>query len=165
MKIAAALALGVLVPAGAYIAYTGDGAATSATSEQARTIAVTVTSSNGAHIFTVETAKTEQEQQRGLMFRTDIPANGGMLFAPYPPSGGAPKEASFWMKNTPSPLDIIFIRADGTIATIAENTVPFSETPVPSGEPVAAVLEIRGGRAAELGIAEGDKVTWAGHGT
>ncbi len=68
------------------------------------------------------------------------------------------------MKNTPSPLDIIFIRADGTIATIAENTVPFSETPIPSGEPVAAVLEINGGRSAELGIAEGDKVTWTGHG-
>ena len=52
------------------------------------------------------------------------------------------------MKNTPSPLDIIFIRADGTIARIAENTVPFSEAQVPSGEPVAAVLEINGGRAA-----------------
>jgi uncharacterized membrane protein (UPF0127 family) len=164
VKIAAALALGVLAPAGAYFAYTGGGAATQPSSESVKTIALTVTSSNGAHAFTVETAKTEQEQQRGLMFRTEIPANGGMLFAPYPPDGGAPKEASFWMKNTPSPLDIIFIRADGTIATIAENTVPFSEAPIPSGEPVAAVLEIKGGRAAELGIAEGDKVTWSGRG-
>jgi uncharacterized membrane protein (UPF0127 family) len=68
------------------------------------------------------------------------------------------------MKNTPSPLDIIFIRADGTIAHIAENTVPFSETPIPSGEPVAAVLEINGGRARDLGIVEGDLVTWPGHG-
>ena len=96
------------------------------------------------------------------MFRTGIPADGGMIFTPYPASGGGPREASFWMKNTPSPLDIIFIRADGTIAHIAENTVPLSETPVPSGEPVGAVLEINGGRASELGIAEGDRVRWPG---
>ena len=157
--VAAALALAALP----LTACTGDGVASSAADEKAG-LTVTVASANGAHAFTVEIAKTAQEQERGLMFRTDIPANGGMLFAPYPPDGGAPREASFWMKNTPSPLDIIFIRADGTIATIAENTVPYSETSVPSGEPVAAVLEIRGGRAAELGIAEGDKVSWPGHG-
>jgi uncharacterized membrane protein (UPF0127 family) len=146
-------------------ACSSDGAAASSGEEAvAKTIVLSVTSSNGKHDFTVETAKTEAEQQRGLMFRTGIAPNAGMLFAPYPPDGGGPKEASFWMKNTPSPLDIIFIRADGTIATIAENTVPFSETPIPSGEPVAAVLEINGGRSAELGIAQGDKVTWAGHG-
>jgi uncharacterized membrane protein (UPF0127 family) len=68
------------------------------------------------------------------------------------------------MKNTPSPLDIIFIRADGTIARIADNAVPYSEARIPSGEPIAAVLEINGGRAAELGIAEDDRVTWPGHG-
>ncbi|WP_097065247.1 DUF192 domain-containing protein [Sphingomonas guangdongensis] len=123
-------------------------------------VPVTITSSGGTHRFLVEVAKTPAEQQRGLMFRTDIARDGGMIFAPYPPEGGPPREASFWMKNTPSALDIIFIRADGTIATIAENTVPFSETPVPSREPVAAVLEILGGRAAELGIAEGDRVSW-----
>jgi uncharacterized membrane protein (UPF0127 family) len=84
-----------------------------------------------------------------------------MLFYPYPAEGGPPREASFWMKNTPTPLDILFIRTDGTIATIAENTVPFSEAQVRSREPVGAVLELVGGRTAELGIAEGDKVTWA----
>jgi uncharacterized membrane protein (UPF0127 family) len=159
---AAAFALAAL----ALTACSSDGATASsgAAETPATTIALTIASANGAHDFTVETAKTEQEQQHGLMFRTGIAPNAGMLFAPYPPNGGGPKEASFWMKNTPSPLDIIFIRADGTIATIAENTVPFSETPIPSGEPVAAVLEINGGRSAELGIAEGDKVTWAGHG-
>jgi len=94
------------------------------------------------------------------MYRTDIPADGGMLFAPYPAGGGAPREASFWMKNTPTSLDIVFIRADGTIAHIAENTVPLSEDQVRSGEPVAAVLEILGGKAAELGISPGDKVSW-----
>ena len=128
----------------------------------AGTVALTITSSNGVHAFQVEVAKTAAEQEKGLMFRTDIPDNGGMLFWPYPPGGGAPKEASFWMKNTPSPLDIIFIRADHSIARIAENAVPFDETPIPSGEPVAAVLELNGGRAAALGIAEGDKVSWTG---
>ena len=96
------------------------------------------------------------------MFRTEITANSGILFAPCPRDGGAPKEASFWMKNTPSSLDIIYIRADGTIARIMANTVPYDETPLYSGEPVSAVLELNGGRAAALGIAEGDKVAWQG---
>lgn len=121
---------------------------------------VTIESGGARHVFKVDVASTPEAQKQGLMFRTGIPADGGMLFAPYPPEGGAPREASFWMKDTPSPLDIIFIRADGTIATIAENTVPFSEDPVRSGEPVAAVLEINGGRAAELGISPGDRVRW-----
>ncbi len=131
-------------------------------SAPAGTIALTIASSNGPHAFQVEQAKTSAEQEKGLMFRTDIPDNGGMLFWPYPPEGGAPKNASFWMKNTPSPLDIIFIRADGTIAHIAENAIPNDETPILSGEPVGAVLELKGGRAAALGIAEGDKVSWPG---
>lgn len=140
------------------------GTAENATATEAAqgTIAVTITSANGAHVFAVELAKTAEEQERGLMFRTDIPQNGGMLFAPYPPEGGPPRAANFWMKNTPSPLDILFIRPDGTIARIAENTVPQSETPIPSGEPVSAVLELRGGRALELSIAEGDRVNWPG---
>ena len=71
-----------------------------------------------------------------------------------------PRPASFWMKNTVIPLDMIFVRPDGTIARIAADTVPYSLDPVDSGEPVSAVLEIAGGRAAELGIAEGDKVSW-----
>jgi len=108
--------------------------------------------------LTVEAARTADEQQRGLMFRTDLGPDDGMLFYPYPPDGGPPREASFWMKNTPTPLDIVFIRRDGTIARIAENTVPFSEEQVPSGEPVAAVLELKGGRAAELGLSEGDRI-------
>ncbi|MGU3390259.1 DUF192 domain-containing protein [Sphingomonas sp. M1A8_2b] len=124
------------------------------------TLPLTVKSANGAHVFVVESAKTPGQQQRGLMYRTDLKPDGGMLFWPYPATGGAPVAANFWMKNTPSPLDILYIRADGTIARIAENTVPFSEAPIPSGEPVGAVLELMGGRSAELGIAEGDLVTW-----
>ncbi|MEG3173352.1 DUF192 domain-containing protein [Sphingomonas sp. ZB1N12] len=124
------------------------------------TLPLTIKSANGTHAFQVESAKTEAEQARGLMFRTDLKPDGGMLFWPYPAKGGEPVAANFWMKNTPSPLDILYIRADGTIARIAENTVPFSEAPIPSDEPVGAVLELMGGRAAELGIAEGDLVTW-----
>lgn len=130
--------------------------------EAASLVPVTIQGASGPHLFRVELADTASEQAQGLMYRTDLKPDGGMLFAPYPPEGNGPREASFWMRNTPSPLDIIFIRADGTIARIAENTVPFSEAPVPSGEPVAAVLEIPGGRAGELGIAEGDRVDWPG---
>ncbi|WP_423601906.1 DUF192 domain-containing protein [Sphingomonas sp. MS122] len=138
----------------------GSEAGNAGAAQQAAKAVVTVESTGKKHVFKVDVARTAAEQQRGLMFRTDIPADGGMLFAPYPAEGGGPREASFWMKDTPTPLDIIFIRADGTIAHIAENTVPFSEDQVRSGEPVAAVLEILGGKAAELGISPGDKVSW-----
>jgi len=137
----------------------GDPAANGAT---ARTIVVTISGAGGKHAFTVEQAKTAAAQEQGLMYRTDIPADGGMLFYPYPPDGGAPRAATFWMKNTPSPLDILFIRPDGTIARIAEQSPPFSQSPIPSGEPVAAVLELRGGRALDLDINAGDAVRWDG---
>ena len=113
------------------------------------------TSSGHRHRFKVEVARSGEEQARGLMFRTMLAPDGGMIFPMIPP-----RFASFWMKNTPLPLDIIFIRADGRIARIAARTVPFSLAPVDSGEVVAAVLEIGGGRAAQLGIKEGDKVVW-----
>ncbi|MGJ3629784.1 DUF192 domain-containing protein [Sphingomonas sp. MMS24-JH45] len=99
-------------------------------------------------------ARTPAEQQRGLMFRPPLPDDGGMLFFPYPADGSGPSEASFWMKDTPSPLDIVFIRADRTIAAIANDTVPYSETPVTSGEPVA-VLELRAGRCGRTGHRRG----------
>ena len=139
----------------------GGGNATAA-GDAATSLPVTVAGAQGRHVFTVEIAGTAAQQEKGLMYRTGIKPDAGMLFWPYPPAGGAPQAANFWMKNTPTPLDIVFIRADGTIAKIAENTVPFSETPISSGEPVGAVLEIVGGRAADLGIAAGDKVSWPG---
>lgn len=123
-------------------------------------IALTIHSANGVHAFTVEPARTAAAQEQGLMYRTDLRRDGGMLFWPYPPDGGGPRVANFWMKNTPTPLDIVFIRANGSIARIADNAVPYSETMVSSGEPIAAVLELVGGRTAELGIAEGDVVGW-----
>ena len=159
-KIGAAIAAMALLGSAAC---KSDAGTNTATAEQgAPKIAVTVQTSAGPRVFNVEVAKTGAEQERGLMFRTGIPADGGMIFTPYPAEGSGPREASFWMKNTPSPLDIIFIRPDGTVARIAENTIPFSEEPVKSGEAVSAVLEINGGKAGELGIAPGDKVTWTG---
>lgn len=89
------------------------------------------------------------------MHRQSVAPDRGMLF-PYNP----PQTASFWMKNTLIPLDLIFIRPDGTIGRIADNAVPLSLEPIPSLEPVSAVLEIAGGRAAELGITPGDRVSW-----
>jgi len=129
--------------------------------DDVRIVPVRIDGAGDSHVFRAELAQTAAEQARGLMFRTNLVADSAMLFAPYPPDGGEPRETSFWMKNTPTSLDILFIRADGTIARIAENTVPFSEASVPSGEPVSAVLELRGGRASELGIGEGDRVSWS----
>ena len=124
------------------------------------TIPVTITGAGGRHVFQAELARTAAQQEKGLMYRTGLGPDFAMLFAPYPPDGGPPVATSFWMKNTPSSLDIVFIRPDGTIARVAENTVPLSEAPLSSGEPVAAVLEVRGGRMAELGLGEGDRVRW-----
>lgn len=113
---------------------------------------MTIGSRTGTHLFTVEVASSPAQQQHGMMFRTAIGPNEGMLF-PYDP----PEHVGFWMKNTLIPLDIIYIRPDRTIARIT-TAKPHDETPLPSGEPVAWVLEIAGGRAAELGIAPGDRV-------
>ena len=116
---------------------------------------LTITSRGKPHRFTVEVARTPEEQQLGLMNRASLAPDRGMIFPMEPP-----RDASFWMKNTRIPLDMIFVRADGRIANIAANTVPLSLEPVPSDGPVKAVLEIAGGRAAELGIQPGDTVKW-----
>ena len=117
-------------------------------------VPLTIRSASGLHRFTVEIARTAEQQQTGMMFRTSMAPDRGMLF-PYDP----PQPVAFWMRNTLIPLDMIFIRPDGTIARIS-TAVPHSEEMMPSGEPVAAVLEIPGGRAAELGIEPGDRVEW-----
>lgn len=122
---------------------------------QASLIPLTIKTSTAVRKFRVEVARTEDEQARGLMFRQSLPEDGGMIFPMSPP-----RFASFWMKNTVIPLDMIFIRGDGTIARIAADTIPYSLEPVDSGEPVAAVLELAGGKAAALGITEDDVVTW-----
>jgi len=121
----------------------------------ADTIPLNIHTAKAVRAFRVEVARTPEEQSRGLMYRTALAPDAGMIF-PFDP----PRPASFWMRNTYIPLDMLFIRADGTIAVIAANTTPLSLAPVESGEPVAAVLEIAGGRSAALGIHEGDRVSW-----
>lgn len=116
---------------------------------------LTIMSGDQSYRFTVEVAETSEQQARGMMFRTELAPDKGMLF-PFPTE----KMASFWMKNTVIPLDIIFVRSNGTIESIAARTTPYSLEPVQSGEPVAAVLELAGGRAAELSLQPGDKVSW-----
>lgn len=118
---------------------------------------VVIRTVTGEHRFDVEVAATPQEQEKGLMFRKELSADGGMLFPMDPP-----RTASFWMKDTLIPLDMLFIHTDGTIAFMQSDVQPYSRTPVSAGVPVAAVLELRGGRAAELGIARGDAVAWGG---
>ena len=112
-----------------------------------------IASQGGVHVFAVEMASTSAEQAKGLMFRRELPEGQGMLFDFH-----HEQPTSFWMKNTYIPLDMIFIRGDGRILRIAENTVPLSEALVPSGGPVRAVLEVNAGMARKLGIAPGDRV-------
>lgn len=118
-------------------------------------IPLTVTSGDKVHVFRVEVARTAQQQARGLMFRTAMGADEGMLFPMDPPRG-----ASFWMRNTVIPLDLIFVGVDGRISNIAANAIPYDESPLRSAGLVTAVLELNGGRAAELGLKAGDKVSW-----
>jgi len=118
-------------------------------------VPLTISSGNHAYRFIVEVAVTPDQQERGLMFRPRVGPNEGMIF-PMAPT----RVATFWMRNTMVPLDMVFIRADGTIARIAVNTVPYSLDTVSSYEPVASVLELAGGRTVELGIKANDRVTW-----
>ncbi len=106
-----------------------------------------------SHKFQVEMALTPHEQEVGLMFRKEVPADGGMLFV-FP----VQQEGQFWMKNTLVPLDMVFINADGTIRSISENTVPLSLGVDDSGGPILAVLELQGGLTEKLDISVGDKV-------
>lgn len=118
-------------------------------------IPLTVTHAGQAHAFRVELAQSGEEQARGLMFRTTMGPDEGMIFPMNPP-----RMSAFWMKNTVIPLDIIYIGKDRRILNIAANAVPYSEEPLLSDGQAAGVLELNGGRAAELGIAPGDLVQW-----
>jgi hypothetical protein len=112
-----------------------------------------IVSKTGVHVFAVELATTDEERARGLMFRKELPGGRGMLFDFH-----NEQPVAFWMRNTYISLDMIFIRADGRILRVAENTEPLSEKLVPSGGPVRAVLEVIAGTARKLGIAPGDRV-------
>jgi hypothetical protein len=108
---------------------------------------------SGVHVFSVEIAKTDEERATGLMYRKELAEGRGMLFDFSPE-----QQVSMWMKNTFIPLDMIFIRGDGRILRIAENTEPQSEKIIPSGGLAKAVLEVIGGTARKYGIQLGDRV-------
>ena len=112
-----------------------------------------IASKTGVHMFSVEIADNDAEREKGLMYRKELPEGRGMLFDFH-----REQEVSFWMQNTYIPLDMLFIRADGSILRIAENTEPLSTRLIPSGGPVRAVLEVIGGTARKLGISPGDRV-------
>jgi len=112
-----------------------------------------IVTSSGRHEFAVEVADDRRERAIGLMFRTSIGADQGMLFD-YPEV----KEVSMWMRNTYIPLDMLFIRADGTIANVAHDTTPLSLESISSDGAVRGVLELAAGTAARLDIQAGDKV-------
>lgn len=112
-----------------------------------------VVTGEGEVAFTVEVANTPEARTRGMMHRDSLAPDRGMLF-----DHGREMQLSYWMRNTLIPLDLLFIRSDGSIAKIIENAEPMSLRSLPSDVPVRAVLELAGGRAAEAGIAPGDTV-------
>jgi uncharacterized protein len=112
-----------------------------------------IASKNGVHVFSVELAVTDEERQKGLMFRKTLPESTGMLF-----DFKRDQDVSMWMHNTYVSLDMIFIRGDGRILRIAENTETESDKIISSGGPVRAVLEVVAGTAKKFGIAPGDRV-------
>ena len=112
-----------------------------------------VVTHQGVRHFTVEVADTEASRDRGLMFRKSLAADRGMLFEFH-----TPQPVAFWMKNTLIPLDMLFIDAGGHVISIASNAVPLSEAQIPSGGDILEVLELRGGRAAQIGVEPGDLV-------
>jgi uncharacterized membrane protein (UPF0127 family) len=114
-----------------------------------------IATKTGVQVFSVEVATTEEEKRTGLMYRKELPDGRGMLFDFSPE-----QEVSMWMKNTFIPLDMIFIRSDGRILRIAENTVPQSTKIIPSRGPAKGVLEVIAGTAKKYGIAPGDRVAY-----
>jgi len=112
-----------------------------------------IVTKTGVQVFSVEMATTEQEKETGLMYRKELADGKGMLFDFSPE-----QPISMWMKNTYIPLDMIFIRADGRILRIAENTEPLSTKIISSGGPAKGVLEVIAGTARKYGIQPGDRV-------
>nr|WP_181418669.1 DUF192 domain-containing protein [Pseudoroseicyclus aestuarii] len=125
--------------------------AASATAAGCRADRVTVSGDWGQARFAVEIADDAEERARGLMYREEMAPLAGMLFV-----YEAPQPASFWMRNTLIPLDILFADAQGRLITVHDRAVPLDETPIPGGDAVQYVLEINGGMADRLGITPGD---------
>jgi uncharacterized protein len=131
-------------------------AACSPASQAADPARLVIDTQGGARVFTVEVASSEAQREQGLMWRTELAPEAGMLF-----DFGQARDVSMWMKNTYIPLDMVFIREDGRIHRIESNTVPHSTRIIESGAPVRFVLELPGGTAHRLGIRPGDRVRHA----
>ena len=116
-------------------------------------VPLTVVSKDSKHVFQIERAITLDQQARGMMFRETMDPDSGMLF-----EFDEPKIATIWMKNTPLPLDIIFVRSNGKILKIEHMAQPYKLRSASSEAIVAAVLELQGGRSKELGIMPGDLI-------
>jgi hypothetical protein len=112
---------------------------------------VAVTGS-GEHSFSIEIADTSDEREAGLMFRKDMADDHGMLFV-----FDKPGEVAFWMKNTPMPLDLVFIGPDGRINAIRRGE-PESEAIIAPGQIVSFVLELKAGAAAKDDLKDGDQL-------
>ena len=115
---------------------------------------LTLNTETGAHEIAVEVATTPAERQRGLMYRTALAKDHGMIF-----NFGKTRTASMWMVNTLIPLDMVFIEADGTVAGYHENAEPGSKRIIVSSKPVRYVLELGGGEAATYHLQPGDRVS------
>lgn len=114
---------------------------------------LTISTAKGDQTFNIEVVDTPESRAKGLMFRTELAPDAGMLFDFH-----ESRPVSFWMQNTLIPLDMLFVRHDGTIANIHVNARPMDPTSIPSDGPVEFVFEIAGGRSVELGIKAGDTV-------
>ncbi len=124
---------------------------TASISAQAQDNELTLRTATGEYRFNVEVVDTPESRAQGLMFRTELADDAGMLF-----DFKEEREVSFWMQNTLIPLDMIFVGTDGIIDTIHVNARPQDPTSIPSEVPVQFVLEIPGGRSVEIGLKPGD---------
>lgn len=113
---------------------------------------VTLTTASGDHDYVLEIAASPEEQACGLMFREFMPKNVGMIF-PFKP----PRDTSFWMRNTPLPLDLIFVASNGRVISVGQGK-PYSTDFIPAGGVTAHVIELNQGEAARIGLKKGDKI-------
>lgn len=152
-RFAALVALLAAVSAGLWVLIGRNAPLPTEAPEMAKSEPLELITASGTHHLAIEVARTPAQQAFGLMYRTELASDTGMLFV-----HGRPREVKMWMKNTYIPLDMVFITADGTVHRIAANTEPHSQALISSQGPVSAVLEIAGGAAARYGLKAGDKV-------
>jgi uncharacterized protein len=143
----AILSLAILLLAGVG---PGSGEAPGAPNQTAK---LTILTAGGPRKFTVELATTPRQMEQGLMFRTSLAADAGMLF-----DFKTPTLATMWMENTLIPLDMLFVDEHGRIVNIHERAIPRSRDVIVAAKPVRAVIELNGGTASRLGIKPGDEV-------